>query len=83
MKYWFDSDGYPHEISKMETGYIYNCLNQLKKALNLWHGIIPEQLTREELVDKGKVMSKAWFVLHGIEYIDAFCEELKKRQSAQ
>lgn len=78
-EYWFDGDGNSHEIAKMDTQYIQNCLNQLNKWLDSWGGIIPEQLTAEELKDKDEVGKKAWFVFHGINYINAFGEEIDKR----
>lgn len=78
-EYWFDADGKAHEISKMDTAYIGSCLKQLRKMLDSWRGIIPEQLTEEELRQKDDVGMKAWFVFHGISYIDAFCKELDKR----
>ena len=78
-KYRFDADGKAHEITKMETAYICNCLKQLEKMSGLWHGVIPEQLTPEELTLKNEVGMKAWFVFNGIEYIGAFCEELDRR----
>mgnify|MGYP004679064975 CR=1 FL=1 len=77
--YWFDGNGDMHEISKMDTQYIQNCLGQLNKMLQSWRGIIPERLTDEELLGRDKVGQKAWFVFHGIPYIDAFLRELKKR----
>lgn len=80
-EYWFDADNKPHDISKMDESYISRCLNDLRNCLELWRGIIPEQLTKEELNDKDNVMSKAWFVLNGIDYINSFCEELKKRKT--
>ena len=79
--YWFDADGKAHEIARMDTDYIINCLNELKKMLDAWHGIIPEQLTDEELKQKDCVAMKAWFVFNGIPYIDAFCKELKRRNN--
>lgn len=79
--YWFDAMNQCHEISKMDTQYIYNCLKELKKMLDSWHGIIPEQLTEEELKLKDEVGMKAWFVFHGTNYIDAFCNELKRRNN--
>ena len=33
-EYWFDADGNPHEISKMDDRYIGNCIKQLKKMLD-------------------------------------------------
>lgn len=78
--YWFDADGKPHEIRKMDLQYIQNCLQQLEKMLSSWHGIIPENLTDEELQKKDEVGQKAWFVFHGIKYIDAFYCELEKRK---
>ena len=78
--YWHDADGNPHEISKMDDTYILNCIKQLQKMLDAWHGIIPEQLTKEEVKKKDTVGTKAWFVFHGIVYIDKFCEELNKRK---
>lgn len=81
--YWFDADGNPHEISKMDSEYISNCLNQLNKMLNAWHGIIPEQLTREEIKQKDTVGMKAWFVFHGNEYIGKLSEELKRRDELE
>ena len=78
-EYWFDADGNPHEISKMDTQYIQNCLNQLVKMLDSWHGIIPEQLSKEELMQKDEVGMKAWFVFNGINYMNAFTEELDRR----
>ena len=80
--YWFDASGGAHEISKMETFYIQNCLKRLKKMLVVWSGIIPEQLTKEEMKQKDEVGMKAWFVLHGISYIDAFCQELDRRKDS-
>ena len=47
-----------------------------------WSGIIPEQLTKEEMNQKDEVGMKAWFVLHGISYIDAFCQELDRRKDS-
>ena len=41
-EYWFDAEGNPHEISKMNTQYIKNCLKQLHNMLNSWRGIAPE-----------------------------------------
>ena len=81
-EYWFDADGNPHEISKMDDIYIGNCIKQLKKMLDAWHGIIPERLTEEELNQKDDVGSMAWFVFHGLSYIDALCKELDKRKGA-
>lgn len=78
-EYWFDGDGIPHEIAKMDTQYIINCQNQLLKMLDSWHGIIPEQLSDDELESKNEVGMKAWFVFNGIEYMNAFSEELNKR----
>ena len=79
-EYWFDPDGNMHEISKMETSYIGNCISMLGKMLQNWAGIIPEQLSEEELKQKDEVGMKAWFVFNGINYIDAFCKELEKRK---
>jgi hypothetical protein len=78
-EYWVDADENAHIISKMDTQYIQNCLNQLRKWLDAWHGIIPEQLTAKELKKKDEVGMKAWFVFNGIGYIDAFVEEINKR----
>lgn len=78
--YWFDGEGNAHEISKMNTSYIYHCINTLNDALVSWRGIIPEQLDEDELRDKDKVLSKAWFVFNGIKYIDVFCDEIRKRK---
>lgn len=78
--YWFDSDGNMHEISKMDDNYINNCLRQLDRWCNSWHGIVPEQLTREELNNKDKVGTKAWFVFNGLAYVEVFCEELRNRK---
>lgn len=80
--YWVDGEGKLHKISQMDTQYIHNCLDQLKKMLNRWRGIIPENLTDDELKKKDEVGQKAWFVLNGIPYIDAFCSELKKRKES-
>ena len=80
-EYWFDSEGKMHRIAEMDEGYILNCLNQLDKMLSAWHGIVPEHLTSEELKLKDKVGMKAWFVLHGINYIDVFTNELEKRKN--
>lgn len=80
-EYWFDADGRAHEIVKMDTDYIYNCLNQLGKWLENWGNIIPEQLSDDELKDKDEVGMKAWFVFNGISYIDVFCAEIKRRQN--
>lgn len=79
-EYWFDGEGNMHEIAKMDTPYIINCLHQLEKMLPLWRGIIPEQLTKEELKQKDEVGMKAWFVFHGPDYIDAFVNELDRRK---
>lgn len=81
-KYWFDSEGNAHKIEEMETSYISNCLRQLGKMLDSWRGIIPEQLSNEELKQKDKVGMKAWFVFNGISYIDAFNKELENRSRA-
>lgn len=78
-EYWFDGDGNSHEIAKMDTQYIRNCQNQLLKMLDSWQGIIPEQLSDEELKSKDEVGMKAWFVFNGIAYMNAFSEELDKR----
>ena len=81
-EYWFDADGNPHEISKMDDRYIGNCIKHLKKMLDAWHGIIPERLTEEELKQKDDVGSMAWFVFHGLSYIDVLCKELDRRKGA-
>lgn len=47
--YWIDAYGNSHAISDMNTQYISHCLNQLRKWLDAWHGIIPEMLTAEEM----------------------------------
>ena len=78
-EYWFDAEGNPHEISKMNTQYIKNCLKQLHNMLNSWRGIAPEELSMEELKDKDEVGMKAWFVFNGIKYIHAFTEEFDRR----
>lgn len=82
-EYWFDASGNAHEISKMDTGYILNCLKQLNNMLDSWRGIIPERLTSEELKQKNEVGQKAWFVFHGIAYINAFCDELDRRNQSE
>lgn len=61
----------------MDINYIKNCLNQLQKWLNAWHGIIPEQLTDDELKGKDEVGMKAWFVFNGLNYIETFCNGIK------
>lgn len=81
-EYWFDSEGNAHEISKMDTCYIYNCLRQLNKMLDSWHGILPEMLNAEEMKQRNEVGMKAWFVFNGINYINAFCKELECRKNA-
>ena len=81
--YWFDADGKAHEIAKMDSGYILSCLKQLRRMLESWRGIIPEQLTNEELKQKDEVGMKAWFVFNGIPYIEAFCKELDKRETSE
>lgn len=80
FEYWFDSYGQAHEISKMDTEYICNCLRNLNKWLTLWRGVIPEQLTTEEMKDRNRVGMKAWFVFNGIQYIESFCAELERRK---
>ena len=82
-EYWFDSESKAHEISKMDSGYIKNCLKQLKKMLDSWGGSIPEQLTAEELQQKDEVGMKAWFVFNGLEYIEAFRRELEHRSQGE
>lgn len=77
--YWIDAYGNSHAISDMNTQYISHCLNQLRKWLDAWHGIIPEMLTAEEMKQRDEVGMKAWFTFNGIPYIEAFCAELKKR----
>lgn len=79
-EFWFDSSGKAHDISRMDTGYIMNCLNMLNNMLSSWRGIIPEQLNNEELRDKSVVGTKAWFVFYGIGYIDSFCAEIDRRK---
>ena len=79
--YWFDSDGKAHEIARMDSDYILSCLKQLRRMLESWRGIIPEQLTVEELKQKDEVGMKAWFVFNGIPYIDVFCKELDRREN--
>ena len=80
-EYWFDSEGKMHEIAKMDTLYIERCLKQLGKWLSTWRGIVPDQLTQDERKQKDEVGRKAWFVFHGINYIDAFTAELEKRKN--
>ena len=78
--YWIDAEGFPHEIAKMDTQYIMNCLKSLNNMLSLWRGITPDRLTNEELKLQSTVGMKAWFVFHGIAYIDAMCAELDRRK---
>ena len=80
-EYWFDPEGKMYKISEMDTSYILNCLNQLNKMLPTWRGITPEDLTREDLKQKDVVGMEAWFVFHGINYINAFKKELSRREN--
>lgn len=44
-----------------------------------FHGkIIPEQLMDAELRQNNEMGKKAWFVFHGIKYIEAFNNELDR-----
>lgn len=63
----------------MDSGYIVNCLKNLIKWDKDWGDISFVELTTEELKRKDDVGMKAWFVIHGKNYMEAFSKELKKR----
>lgn len=77
--YWFDGDGNIHKISDMDDNYIQNCIRQLEKMNDGWWDIDVSDLSRNELKDKDKVGSKAWFVLFGKKYLEVLKFELDCR----
>lgn len=81
--YWIDGNLDIHDIYTMDSEYITNCLNALDNCLRIWRNIVPEQLSREDMLHIGQPLSKAWFVFNGIEYIDMLCGELERRKEIE
>jgi len=80
-EFWVDAYNKLHKISAMETIYINNCLKQLQIWSGEWGTEELEDLTTSDMEKANDVGQKAWYVINGQGYIDAFTKELIARES--
>ena len=82
-EFWVDAYNKSHEISKMDTAYIRNCLKELQKMNDVWKNAKCDSLTDSELKLSNEVGQKAWYVENGKSYLSAFLQELAYREKGK
>lgn len=76
---WIDASGKNHSIVEMETSYINNCVNEIRKAADAWRIDTVSNLSQAEKEDVHIPLHRAWFVVHALDYLYSFKRELEDR----
>lgn len=77
--FWIDANGQRHDLRDMTTSYINRCIGQIALVVDSWKRIKQRDLTPKELERVNDPLQKAWFVFHGLNYLESFKNELNSR----